>query len=120
MSGIGPKYDAQRINTYSQLNKNVIVSFFADNWQNVEYDTQKLSKLINITDEQVLDDLQQVLISSLIVNFNGGYTQNGYTRRIIQIDYEVETTNLKQILYNQLQTLLFKRIVDTSTPYGFI
>jgi hypothetical protein len=120
MSGIGPDYDELRINTYFKLDKNLIVNFLADNWTNVEYDTEKLSKLINITDEQILDDLKQVLIISLKVNFNGGYTKNGYMRKNIEIVYEEEKEKLKLILYKQLQNLLFKRTVKTCTPYGFM
>ena len=120
MSGLGPKYDALRMNTYFRLDKEKIVNFLADNFTNIEYDTQKLSKLINITDEQILEDLKQVLISSLIVNFNGGYTKDGYMRKNIQMDYEVEKAKLKQILYEQLQNLMFKRTANTSTPYGFM
>ena len=120
MSGIGPKYDAFRMNTYFRLDKEKIVNFLAENWTNVEYDTQKLSNLINIIDNQILEDLKQVLINSLIVNFNGGYTKDGYMRKNIQIDYEEEKTKLKLILYHQLETLIFKRTANTSTPYGFI
>ena len=99
MSGIGPKYDAFRMNTYFRLDKEKIVNFLAENWTNVEYDTQKLSNLINIIDNQILEDLKQVLINSLIVNFNGGYTKDGYMRKNIQLDYEEEKSNLKLILY---------------------
>ena len=118
--GVGPKYDYERKNIYFQLDKEKIVNFLADNFTNVEYDTQKLSKIINITDEQILEDLKQVLISSLIVNFNGGYTKDGYMRKNIQIDYEVEKTRLKPILYEQLQNLMFKRTSIISRPYGFM
>jgi hypothetical protein len=120
MSGIGPDYDELRINTYFKLDKNLIVNFLADNWTNVEYDTEKLSKLINITDEQILDDLKQVLISSLIVNFNGGYTKEGNMLENIQVDYEEEKAKLKPTLYHELETMLFRRTANTSTPYGFI
>jgi hypothetical protein len=118
--GFGPKYDYERKNIYFKLDKEKIVNFLADNFTNVEYDTQRLSKIINITDEQILEDLKQVLISSLIVNFNGGYTKDGYMRKNIQIDYEVEKTRLKPILYEQLQTLMFKRTSIISRPYGFM
>ena len=120
MDIFAPRYDPFRMNKYFRLDKDIIVSFLADNFTNIEYDTQKLSKLINITDEQILEDLKQVLISSLIVNFNGGYTKDGYMRKNIQMDYEVEKAKLKQILYEQLQNLMFKRTANTSTPYGFM
>jgi hypothetical protein len=118
--GFGAKYDYERKNIYFKLDKEKIVNFLADNFTNVEYDTQRLSKIINITDDQILEDLKQVLISSLIVNFNGGYTNDGYMRKNIQIDYEVEKTRLKQILYEQLQSLMFKRTSIISRPYGFM
>ena len=118
--GFAPKYDYERKNIYFKLDKEKIVNFLADNFTNVEYDTQRLSKIINITDEQILEDLKQVLISSLIVNFNGGYTKDGYMRKNIQIDYEAEKANLKQILYQQLQSLMFKRTSIISRPYGFM
>ena len=120
MGMFAPRYDPFRMNKYFRLDKDIIVSFLADNLTNVEYNTEELSKLINITDEQILEDLKQVLISSLIVNFNGGYTKEGNMRENIQIDYEEEKTKLKPILYDQLETLLFKRTANTSTPYGFI
>jgi hypothetical protein len=108
------------MNKYFRLDKDIIVSFLADNLTNVEYDTSELSKLINITDEQILEDLKQVLIDSLRIHFNGGYTKEGYMRENIQINYEEEKAKLKSILYHQLETMLFKRTANTSTPYGFI
>ena len=120
MGMFAPRYDPFRMNKYFRLDKDIIVSFLVDNFTNVEYDTKELSKLINITDEQILEDLKQVLISSLIVNFNSGYTMEGNMRENIQIDYEEEKAKLKPILYDQLETLLFKRTANTSTPYGFI
>ena len=120
MSIFAPRYDPIRMNKYFRLDKDIIVSFLADNLTNVEYDTEKLSKLINTTDTQILEDLKQVLIDSLRIHFNGGYTKEGHMRENIQIDYEEEKTKLKPILYYQLETMLFKRTANTSTPYGFI
>ena len=120
MSIFSPRYDPIRMNKYFRLDKDIIVSFLADNLTNVEYDTSELSKLINITDEQILEDLKQVLIDSLRIHFNGGYTKEGYMRENIQINYEEEKAKLKSILYHQLETMLFKRTANTSTPYGFI
>ena len=120
MSMFAPRYDPFRMNKYFRLDKDIIVSFLADNLTNVEYDTSELSKLINITDEQILEDLKQVLIDSLRIHFNGGYTKEGYMRENIQINYEEEKAKLKSILYHQLETMLFKRTANTSTPYGFI
>jgi len=120
MSIFAPRYDPFRMNTYFRLDKDIIVNFLADNFTNVEYDTEQLSKLINIKDKQILEDLKQVLIDSLRIHFNGGYTKEGHMRENIQIDYEEEKAKLKPILYHELETMLFKRTANTSTPYGFI
>ncbi len=120
MGMFAPRYDPFRMNKYFRLDKDIIVSFLADNLTNVEYDTEKLSKLINTTDKQILEDLKQVLISSLIVNFNGGYTKEGNMLENIQVDYEEEKAKLKPTLYHELETMLFRRTANTSTPYGFI
>jgi hypothetical protein len=118
--GNAPRYDPFRMNEYFKLDKDIIVNFLADNLTNVEYDTKELSNLINITDEQILEDLKQVLIRSIIVNFNGGFTNERNMPLNIQLNYEEEKEKLKPILHNQLRTLVFKRTANTSTPYGFL
>lgn len=115
-----PKYDADRRNTYLTLNTHKIVDFLADNWTNINYDTEKFSKIINITDKQILEDLKQVLIDSLRIHFNGGYTKNGYNLYIIKIDYHTEKQKLKVVILKQLEYLIFKRAINTSKTYGFM
>ena len=99
--GNAPRYDPFRMNEYFRLDKDIIVNFLANNLTNVEYDTKELSNLINITDEQILEDLKQVLIRSIIVNFNGGYTNsNAYLDSYKKTYGSLYKTNPIKILKN--------------------
>ena len=114
-----PKYDAYRMNTYFQLNKNTveIVNFLLENWKTPNYPNEKLIEVINpLTDSKILDDLRNVLIDSVI---NAFYEKNKQTPNLEIEDINAMRT-LKPFIMINLENTIFRRTANYSTAYGFI
>jgi hypothetical protein len=114
-----PRYDAFRMNKYIQLNqeKEEIVNFLLENWKTPNYTNEKLIEIIDpITDNKILDDLRNVLIDSVISAY--------YEKSKETPDFEIEDTiakqTLKPFIFSNLESIIFRRTANFSTPYGFL
>jgi hypothetical protein len=116
-----PRYDGFRLKKYANLNtkKEEIVNFLLENWKNPNYNNEELIKIIDIDenkDEQILEDIRNVLIDSVISAF---YEKNRETPNM-----EINNTNavqiINQFIIKNFENMVFKRTANYSTPYGFL
>jgi hypothetical protein len=112
----GPKYDAKRMNMYFDLNIDDIVRFLAEYCDNTNYDDDLMAKVIHLTDKQVLNDLRNVLLDTIMDVYMPEYERN----KLYEKDkYTVQEECLPHLIQN-FNTLIFKRTANTCTPYGYI
>ena len=119
LPSFAPRYDAYRMNKYLQLNqkKEEIVNFLLENWKTPNYTNEKLIELLTpITDSKILDDLRNVLIDSV---FSAFYEQNKQTQDL-EIEDSTAKQTLKPFIFSNLESTIFRRTANFSTPYGFI
>ena len=114
-----PRYDAYRMNKYLQLNqkKEEIINILLENWKTPNYPNEKLIEIIDpIKVKQILDDLRNVLIDSV---FSAFYEQNKQTQDL-EIEDSTAKQTLKPFIFSNLESTIFRRTANFSTPYGFI
>jgi len=113
---IRPKYDAKRMDLYFGLDLNSIVRFLTENCDNPNYDDELMSQVIQLHDKQILKDLRHVLLETIMDVYMPDYEKNPEFQRD---KYGVQEECIPH-LFNNLQSLIFKRTANTCTPYGFI
>ena len=119
LPSFAPRYDAYRMNKYLQLNqkKEEIVNFLLENWKTPNYTNEKLIELLTpITDSKILDDLRNVLIDSVI----SAYYEKSKETPNLEIEDSTAKQTLKPFIFSNLESTIFRRTANFSTPYGFI